>query len=50
MKKIYDSPICEIVVMNNADVITSSPNGNAINLFDHGYGNEINLGEYDFEK
>ena len=48
MKKIYDSPICEIVVMNNADVITSS-NGNAIDLSCL-YGDEINLGEYDFEK
>ena len=48
MKKIYDSPICEIVVMNNADVITSSPNGDAIDLSK--YGDEIDLGEYGFEK
>ena len=48
MKKIYDTPICEIVVMNNADVITSSPNGNAIDLSN--YGDEIDLGECDFEK
>ena len=49
MKKIYDSPICEIVVMNNADVITSSPNGNEIDL-SLLYGDKIDLGEYGFEK
>ena len=49
MKKIYDTPICEIVVMNNAAVITSSPNGKAIDL-SLLYGDEIDLGEYGFEK
>ena len=50
MKKIYDSPICEIVVMNNADVITSSPAGNTINLFKYeDYGTEIELDGISFE-
>ena len=48
MKKIFNTPICEIVVMNNADVITSSPNGNEIDL-SLLYGDKINLGECDFE-
>lgn len=49
MKKTYIAPECEIVAINNADVITSSPNGQEINLFDHGYGKEIDLGEIGFE-
>ena len=41
MKKTYIAPECEIVAINNADVITSSPNGQEINLF--AYGEEIEL-------
>ena len=44
MKKTYNAPVCEIVVMNDADVITSSFTGSAINLFEkEGYGTEIEL-------
>lgn len=43
MKKTYIAPECEIVAINNADVITSSPNGQEINLFAKGYGEEIEL-------
>lgn len=49
MKKTYIAPECEIVDINNADVITSSPNGQEINLFAKGYGKEIDLGEIGFE-
>lgn len=50
MKKTYNAPVCEIVVMNNADIITSSPAGRAINLFEQeGYGTTIDLGEIGLE-
>ncbi|MGM9644229.1 MAG: hypothetical protein ACI3X1_04005 [Eubacteriales bacterium] len=49
MKKTYNAPVCEIVVMNDADVITSSPAGREINLFGQGYGTEIELDGISFE-
>lgn len=49
MKKIYNSPVCETVVINGADIITTSFSGSQIKLFEEGYGDAINLGEYDFE-
>lgn len=50
MKKTYNAPVCEIVTMNDSDVITSSPAGNTINLFKYeDYGTEIELDGISFE-
>ena len=50
MKKTYIAPVCEIVAINHADVITSSPAGNTINLVKYeDYGTEIELDGISFE-
>ena len=48
MKKTYIAPVCETIVINGEDIITASFNGEEVNLVDGGFGDQINLGEIDF--
>ena len=48
MKKTYNAPVCETIVMNGEDIITASFNGEEVNLVREEFGNQIDLGEIDF--